>query len=435
MTQSVRELAFQTIQEIFNDYAYSNLRINEVLSTGDVSDIDKPLYTELVYGTVKRKMTLDFYLRHFVKTKIKSWVRQLLWMSLYQYIYLDKVPNHAIINEAVNIAKHRGGPHNGNVVNAILRTIFRSELPSLESIKNDKQRMAVEYSIPKWIIEHWITHYGVETTRKMASSFFDQTAGTVRVNTSKNKVEDVVSSLQSEGYEVEVDELIPYCLHLKGHPIIESSNFKNGNISIQDKSSMFVGYLMGVEENDVILDACSAPGGKACHIAELLAPSGHVDATDIHKHKIGLIKENIVKLQLNNIKAFDHDATKPYKDVYDKILVDAPCSGLGVLRHKPEIKYVQTQQDIQDLVELQLEILDNVKDNLKPGGTLVYSTCTIEQLENENVIYTFLKNNKDFEFELMTHPVTGEQVKTIQILPQDFNSDGFFITKIKRKES
>lgn len=152
---------------------------------------------------------------------------------------------------------------------------------------------------------------------------------------------------------------------------------------------MFVGYLMGVEENDVILDACSAPGGKACHIAELLAPSGHVDATDIHKHKIGLIKENIVKLQLNNIKAFDHDATKPYKDVYDKILVDAPCSGLGVLRHKPEIKYVQTQQDIQDLVELQLEILDNVKDNLKPGGTLVYSTCTIEQLENENVIYTF----------------------------------------------
>ena len=147
------------------------------------------------------------------------------------------------------------------------------------------------------------------------------------------------------------------------------------------------------------------------------------------------IRDSIVKLQLNNIKAFDHDATKPYKDVYDKILVDAPCSGLGVLRHKPEIKYVQTQQDIQDLVELQLEILDNVKDNLKPGGTLVYSTCTIEQLENENVIYTFLKNNKDFEFELMTHPVTGEQVKTIQILPQDFNSDGFFITKIKRKES
>ena len=179
-------------------------------------------------------------------------------MSLYQYIYLDKVPNHAIINEAVNIAKHRGAPHNGNVVNAILRTIFRSELPSLESIKNDKQRMAVEYSIQSGLLNIGLRTMVLKRHERW-HHHFDQTAGTVRVNTSKNKVEDVVSSLQSEGYEVEVDELIPYCLHLKGHPIIESSNFKNGNISIQDKSSMFVGYLMGVEENDVILDACSAP--------------------------------------------------------------------------------------------------------------------------------------------------------------------------------
>ena len=189
------------------------------MSTGDVSDIDKPLYTELVYGTVKRKMTLDFYLRPFVKTKIKSWVRQLLWMSLYQYIYLDKVPNHAIINEAVNIAKHRGGPHNGNVVNAILRTIFRSELPSLESIKNDKQRMAVEYSIQSGLLNIGLRTMVLKRHERW-HHHFDQTAGTVRVNTSKNKVEDVVSSLQSEGYEVEVDELIPYCLHLKGHQLL-----------------------------------------------------------------------------------------------------------------------------------------------------------------------------------------------------------------------
>lgn len=435
MTQTVRELAFQTIQDIFNDYAYSNLRINEVINENEISDIDKSLYTELVYGTVKRKITLDFYLKPFIKIKIKGWVRQLLWMSLYQYIYLDKVPNHAIINEAVNIAKHRGGPHNGNVVNGILRTIFRSELPQIDSIRNDKQRMSVEYSMPKWIIEHWITHYGVETTREIATAFFTKTASTVRVNTSQSSVDKVVNALVEEGYQVEIDNIIPYCLHLKGKPIIESHAFNKGLISIQDKSSMFVGYLMGVEDNDIVLDACSAPGGKACHVAELLSPSGHVDATDVHKHKIGLIKENIKKLRLNNIKAYNHDATTPYKDMYDKILVDAPCSGLGVLRHKPEIKYVQTPQDIQDLVELQLRILDNVKDNLKPGGTLIYSTCTIEQLENDNVIYTFLKNNKDFEFEPMIHPITGEKVKTLQILPQDFNSDGFFITKVKRKES
>ncbi|HCY0403070.1 TPA: 16S rRNA (cytosine(967)-C(5))-methyltransferase RsmB, partial [Staphylococcus aureus] len=150
---------------------------------------------------------------------------------------------------------------------------------------------------------------------------------------------------------------------------------------------------------------------------------------------IDLINFNIKKLRLTNIKAFQHDATKPYDKTYDKILVDAPCSGLGVMRHKPEIKYTQSKQHIESLVELQLEILENVKNNVKIGGEIIYSTCTIEQLENENVIYTFLKNNKNFEFEPFQHPITGELVKTLQIMPQDFNSDGFFITKIKRKDN
>ena len=435
MTQSVRDLAFHTIQDILNDNAYSNLKINEVINQYNIATVDKALFTELVYGTIKRKMTLDFYLKPFVKTRIKGWVRQLLWMSLYQYVFLDKIPNHAIINEAVNIAKRRGGQHNGNIVNAILRHIFKSDLPTLETIKNEKQRMTIEYSIPRWIIEHWITHYGIETTHKIAKSFLVQSASTVRVNTSRTDVETISKELIQEGYHVDIDQLIPYCLHLTGKPVIESRAFKDGLISIQDKSSMLVGYLMDVQKDDTILDACSAPGGKACHMAELLASTGHVDATDIHKHKIGLIKENIKKLKLKNVSTFDHDATQPYSELYDKILVDAPCSGLGVLRHKPEIKYVQSKDSINDLVEIQLSILDNVKHNLKPGGSLIYSTCTIEQMENENVIYTFLKENKDFEFELMTHPVTGEKVKTLQILPQDFNSDGFFITKIKRKES
>src|SRR5699024_11153507 len=210
---------------------------------------------------------------------------------------------------------------------------------------------------------------------------------------------------------------------------------KDGLVSIQDKSSMFVAELMGLEQGDEVLDACSAPGGKACHIAEVLNGTGYVDATDIYEHKIDLIDFNIKKLRLSNISSFEHDATEKYDKVYDKILVDAPCSGLGVLRHKPEIKYEQSQKSIQSLVEIQLEILNNVKNNLKPGGRLVYSTCTIEQLENENVIYTFLKENKDFEFDTFEHPTTGEKVKSMQLLPQDFNSDGFFITRIRRKEN
>ena len=435
MMNTVRGYAFDTIQQVLNDGAYSNLKINEVLSSNEISTVDRNLYTELVYGTIKRKYTLDYILKPFVKTKIKGWMRQLLWMSIYQYVYLDKVPDHAIINEAVDIAKHRGGYHNGNVVNGILRSIMRSELPQFDEIKDDKKRIAIEYSIPKWIVDHWVTHHGIETTEAIAQSFLEPVKTTVRVNISRGSVDSIVAELEKEGFNVEKDEILPFCLHITGQPIINSRAFKDGYVSVQDKSSMMVAHIMNLGRNDVVLDACSAPGGKACHMAEILSPEGHVDATDIHTHKIDLINFNIKKLKLDNISAFQHDATEPYTRTYDKILVDAPCSGLGVLRHKPEIKYTQSKESIQSLVELQLQILENIKRNIKPGGTIVYSTCTIEQMENENVIYTFLKQNEEFEFEPFQHPVTGKEVNTLQILPQDFDSDGFFITQIRRKES
>ncbi|MEJ7174351.1 16S rRNA (cytosine(967)-C(5))-methyltransferase RsmB [Staphylococcus caprae] len=435
MMNTVRGYAFDTIQQVLNDGAYSNLKINEVLSSNEILTVDRNLYTELVYGTIKRKYTLDYILKPFVKTKIKGWMRQLLWMSIYQYVYLDKVPDHAIINEAVDIAKHRGGFHNGNVVNGILRSIMRNELPQFDEIKDDKKRIAIEYSIPKWIVDYWVTHHGIETTEAMAQSFLEPVKTTVRVNISRGSVDSIVAELEKEGFNVEKDEILPFCLHITGQPIINSRAFKDGYVSIQDKSSMMVAHIMNLDRNDVVLDACSAPGGKACHMAEILSPEGHVDATDIHTHKIDLINFNIKKLKLDNISAFQHDATEPYTRTYDKILVDAPCSGLGVLRHKPEIKYTQSKESIQSLVELQLQILENIKRNIKPGGTIVYSTCTIEQMENENVIYTFLKQNEEFEFEPFQHPVTGKEVNTLQILPQDFDSDGFFITQIRRKES
>lgn len=432
---NVRLLAFETIQDIINDKAYSNIIINEVLSNNELNRADKSLFTELVYGTLKRKYTLDYLLKPFVQTKLKGWVRQLLWMSIYQYAYLDKIPEHAIIHEAVEIAKYKGGPHNGNVVNGILRNMMRSELPDFTEITDDKKRIAIEYSLPKWLVDHWVTHLGLEKTEEIAQSFLDKVSTTVRVNLTRITVDEAIRRLTDDDYIVELDKEIDTCLHISGKPIIESRLFKDGLVSIQDKSSMFVGEIMSLTEGDKVLDACSAPGGKACHIAEILNGTGHVDATDIHEHKIDLIDFNIKKLRLSNMSAFEHDATEKYDKVYDKILVDAPCSGLGVLRHKPEIKYEQSQHSIQSLVEIQLEILNNVKDSVKPGGTIIYSTCTIEQMENENVIYTFLKANKDFEFDAFEHPITGEKVKTMQVLPQDFNSDGFFITRIKRKET
>ncbi|WP_114603530.1 16S rRNA (cytosine(967)-C(5))-methyltransferase RsmB [Staphylococcus sp. EZ-P03] len=433
--QTVREAAFETLLSINQDKAYSNLKINEVLKESEMSRADKGLFTELVYGTLKHKFTLDYYLKPFVQTRIKGWMRTLLWMSIYQYKYLDKIPDHAIINEAVEIAKQRGGLHNSKVVNGILRNMMRSVLPDPSDIKDDQQRIAIEYSLPKWIVKHWVTHHGLETTEAIAKSLIERPGQTVRVNTNRTTVEDAIARLEKEEYEVQQDNDIVYCLHIYGRPVVESRAFKDGYVSIQDKSSMFVAEILAPSEGEMILDACSAPGGKACQTAELLQGTGQVDATDIHEHKIELIEHNIKKLRLKNVHAFQHDATQPYDKKYDKILVDAPCSGLGVLRHKPEIKYAQTKDTVDGLVELQLKIMNNIKDFVKPGGVIVYSTCTIEQMENENVIYTFLKQNKDFEFEPFSHPRTGEKVKTLQILPQDFNSDGFFITKIRRKEN
>ncbi|MGV3052211.1 16S rRNA (cytosine(967)-C(5))-methyltransferase RsmB [Staphylococcus chromogenes] len=431
---TVRALSLETIEAVFKEGAYSNLKINEVLTRESLSAADRGLLTALVYGTIQHKLTLDYYLKPFIKTKIKGWVRRLLWMSLYQFIYMDKIPTHAIINEAVTLAKKRGGQQTGNTVNAILRRVTIEDLPDLTAIKDEVKRLSIQYSMPQWIVKHWKTHYGIETTEAILKAMQHPVPQTVRVNKTQLSVDAAVEQLQSEGYTVEKDTHIDVCLHISHGTVMDATLFKEGKLSIQDKSSMFVAEILNPQHEEEILDCCSAPGGKACQTAELMKNTGHVDATDIHEHKITLIEENINKLKLKNISASVHDATTPYTKKYDKIIVDAPCSGLGVLRHKPEIKYTMTEAQVASLVEVQLKILENVVHALKEGGTLVYSTCTIEQMENENVIYTFLKAHPEFEFEPFINPVNGQTTRTLQLLPQDLNTDGFFITKIKRKE-
>ncbi|WP_285583839.1 16S rRNA (cytosine(967)-C(5))-methyltransferase RsmB [Staphylococcus pseudintermedius] len=430
---TVRELSLMTIEAVLKDGAYSNLKMNEMLQTYPLNPADRGLYTELVYGTIKRKLTLDYYLKPFVKTKIKGWVRRLLWMSLYQFLYLDKVLTHALINEAVNIAKKRGGAQTGNTVNAILRQMTSQPLPDITAIKKQPERLSIQYSIPTWIIKHWLTHFGADTTEAIAANLLLPGTQTVRVNRTQITVDEAIEQLRAEGFDVQSDIHIDVCLHVSGHGVMTSELFQKGLISIQDKSSMFVAEYMELQPGDAVLDSCSAPGGKACHMAEILNGQGTVLATDVHAHKIQLIDHNIRKLHLTGIRAMQHDATQPYDQQFDKVLLDAPCSGLGVLRHKPEIKYVITPQDVKGLVDLQLRIIDNVSKHLKAGGTMVYSTCTIEQLENDNVIYTFLKSHPDFEFDPIEDPRTHEPVKTLQLLPQDMHADGFFITRVRKK--
>ncbi|UBH13997.1 16S rRNA (cytosine(967)-C(5))-methyltransferase RsmB [Macrococcus armenti] len=432
MKHNVRSVALEILDAVLTEGAYSNLLINEAIKKGYVEPVDRALLTELVYGTLQRKLTLEFYAAPYIKTNIKGWMRRLVLMSIYQHVYLDKVPDHAIINEAVEITKRRGSIGGANTVNAILRNFQRNPLRDLNEIKDDLKRLSVTTSTPLWLIKHWNTHFGFDTTRDMAEEFLNYPDTTVRVNTTKITPEDAITRLIEAGYTVEQSEIIPECLTIDGPPIVQHELFKHGFLSVQDASSMLVANVLDPQPGETILDTCSAPGGKACHIAEKMNRTGHIDSHDVHPHKIDLIQYNITRLSLRNIHPSVHDATIPFDKQYDRVLVDAPCSGFGVMKRKPEIKYEKSQKDIDTLWPLQLEILKNAANAVKPGGVLVYSTCTIEQMENENVVYSFIKQNDEFEIEPIHLPVIGEK-KLLQVLPQDFNSDGFFIAKLRRK--
>lgn len=428
--KNVRFAALNILDQVLAEGGYSNLLINEAIKEELVEEKDRALLTELVYGTLQHKLTLEYYIEPFIKANLKGWMKRLLLMSVYQAVYLTKVPDHAIVNEAVEITKKRGSYTGAKTINAILRNFQRQPLRQIEDIKDELKRLSIATSTPLWLVKHWNTHFGIATTTAICENMLTRPETTVRVNTTRLSIDDAVSRLQAEGYIVRPSDVVPECLFIDGPPIVQTRLFKDGFISIQDASSMLVAHIMNPAEGDEILDTCSAPGGKTCHMAEKLNATGHIDAFDIHEHKLDLIRFNLRKLKLDNVSVGLHDARAPYDRQYDKVLVDAPCSGLGVAKRKPEIKYEKTQKDIDQLWPLQLDILKNAAAAVKPGGLMIYSTCTIEQMENENVVYSFIKENKDFEIEPIELNGTHQ---TLQILPHDFNADGFFIAKLRRK--
>ncbi|ULG75085.1 16S rRNA (cytosine(967)-C(5))-methyltransferase RsmB [Macrococcus brunensis] len=432
MDKNVRYVALEILDDVLTEDGYSNLLINAAIKEDKVEEKDRALLTELVYGTLQHKLTLEYYIEPFIKANLKGWMKRLLMMSVYQAVYLTKIPDHAIINEAVEITKRRGSYSGAKTINAILRNFQRSELRSLDEIKDDLKRLSIETSTPLWLVKHWKTHFGLEVTRKICQNLLERPDTSVRVNTTRMTVEDAIKRLKEEGYTVRQSDVVPECLFIEGPPIVQTRLFKDGLVSVQDASSMLVAHIMNPEPGDTILDTCSAPGGKTCHMAEKLNQTGHIDAHDIHEHKLELIDFNLRKLRLTNVDISLHDARAPFDRQYDKVLVDAPCSGLGVAKRKPEIKYDKTTKDIDNLWPLQLDILRNAAEAVKPGGLMIYSTCTIEQMENENVVYSFIKENNNFEIEPIE--LAGETHKTLQILPHDFNADGFFIAKLRRKD-
>ncbi|TSI11457.1 16S rRNA (cytosine(967)-C(5))-methyltransferase RsmB [Lysinibacillus sp. BW-2-10] len=438
---NVRDAALTILLAVDKNQAYSNLLLNQTINKYKIEAKDRALLTEITYGTLQHKYTLDFYLEPFIRGKIDLWVRWLLRLSVYQIVYLNRVPDHAAVNEAVEIAKRRGHKGIASTVNGILRSILRQGIPSIDEITDPIKRLAIKTSHPEWLVQRFIEAYGVEKTTEMLHENNMPPIQTVRVNTTKATVEEVLALLEKEQIEAKQSNVMPECIHLINGQASRTQAFKDGYITIQDESSMMPANVLNPQKGWRILDMCAAPGGKTTHIAEKMGNEGSILATDIHPHKLDLIDENSARLGLNIIETAPVDGRKAAQvlpaESFDAILVDAPCSGLGVMRRKPDIKYTKREEDFESLHKIQLELLDNAVQVLKPGGRLVYSTCTIDREENEGTVKAFLASHPEMELadieNLPTALLNKGQGGMLQVFPQDFDSDGFFVAAFRKK--
>ena len=430
--ETARSLALAVLEDVLVNQAYSNIALNKHLKGSQFSAADKGLVTEIVYGTVARKLTLEWYLSHFIqdRDKLDNWLYILLLLSAYQLRYLDKIPSHAVVNEAVELAKARK-KGSEKLVNAVLRRILREGWPDIDSIKRKNKRDSITYSLPVWIVSKLKEEYGEERAQAIFKSLLVRNKASIRV-TDLSRKEEIKAVLEATDSPLAATGLVKEHGHFAGHDL-----FAEGVITIQDESSQLVAPTLEPQGDEQVLDACAAPGGKTAHIASYLT-SGKVTALDLYDHKLDLIQENAERLGVaERVQTQKLDARKVHeffgRDSFDKILVDAPCSGIGLLRRKPDIKYNKETADFTSLQEIQLEILGSVCQTLRKGGIITYSTCTIVSEENFQVVEAFLESHPEFEQVKLEHECKDIlKDGCILITPELYGSDGFFISQFRK---
>ncbi|BAP85571.1 16S rRNA methyltransferase [Paucilactobacillus hokkaidonensis JCM 18461] len=439
---SARYLAVEALEKVFVSGAYSNLQLNRMIEQHKLSNQDSRLLTNIVYGVIQHRLTLEYWLAPFVANKkMDPWVQTLLLSAIYQRQYLDKIPDWAILNESIEIAKVRGHVGIRKFVTAILHQILRTKLGDFSEIKDPQKRLSIEYSIPLWLVETLIEQYGQISAETIIHSLNHPANQSVRVNSKLTTVDEMLVELGDAGLTVHKSEVTPNALTVEKGMIADLSQFQTGKITLQDESAMLAVESMDLQPAFKVLDACAAPGGKTVQIASYLRQGeGTVTALDIHTHKMKLIQQNARRMQVDQLVDPELlDARKVDEkfadDSFDAILVDAPCSGLGLMRRKPEIRYEKKLADSLSLQKIQLSILDSVAQKVKKGGIITYSTCTILKQENDDVVTKFLANHPDFS--LLTTKTKNNlkqerTTKTLTILPSDYNSDGFFVSNLKR---
>jgi len=438
-----RKVAFEVLLNIKFNEAYSNHALSTAFAEHELSIQDKAFVTEIVYGTLTHYRKLVFWVEPYFQGRVKEWVQVLLAMTMYQTACLSGIPSYAANNDAVEIAKQRGGNFNAKVVNSILRKATVDDLRWYDDIEDEIEKWAMHYSHPNWLVRLWDAQFGWEKTEEIMEANNEKAQMVLRTNLALTNKDALIKKLSQEGVTCTEGELCPTAIRVtKGNPLLTTA-FKDGLFYIQDEASMLPAMALAPTKGAQVLDVCAAPGGKTFHLAEMVGELGVVYAHDIYDHKIARIKENAKRLRINNVEASlccALELEKLYKPAsFDYILVDAPCSGLGILRRHPEAKLSKKPEDLDEITPIQQHILGSASKLLKPGGRLVYSTCTLNRKENQRQVESFLKANEDFEldheFEARMPAILKENFEhgMLQLFPQDFKTDGFFVASLTQK--
>jgi len=434
-----RGIAVKILNRIERTDSYLDKLLDVELRSDELNDLDKRFLTELTHGVVRWKTRLDFIIEQFCKNKFAMQdpnIRNAMRVALYQILFLSKIPHAAAVNEAVEFVKKIRGQKAANLVNAVLRNIIRNlnKLPTPDHETDPVQYLSIMYSHPSWMVKRWVDRYGLYETEQLLSANNERPTIVVRANTLKTTADELVKLFEERNIRNTRSKYLENFIkvgHLSG--IYNLDLFEKGYFSVQDESSGLVVKLLDPKPGETVIDLCSAPGGKTTFIGELMKNQGKIIAVDKYEHRLNLVKQSCERLGVENVEFIPKDALEVDVEPADKVLVDAPCSGLGVIQKKPDIKWQRELSDIRNLAKTQIELLEKASKLVKNGGGIVYSTCTIEPEENIEVVKEFLSRHPEFKIDdarnyLPSDIVNGEGC--METYPHKHDMDGGFAVRL-----
>lgn len=445
-----RELALSIIYDVNEKGAYANLSLDKALRVSQLAANDKKLVTEIVNGTIRMSKHLDWVLHLFMQKpmdKQNPWLRNVLRMSAYQLLFMQRIPDYAAVNSAVELSRKKTSRALSGVCNGVLRSIIRNREQLDYPRNNPAEYLSVYYSEPEWLTQMCLAQFGAALTEKMFIYLNQRPALSLRNNELRNHPEALLQALAAEHAEACLSPLIPVAVIIKSmdKSIEELAAFQQGRFYVQNEASMLAASILDPQAGERILDLCCGVGGKTSHFAEKMKNQGRVEAVDLYGHKINLLRQNCQRLGINIVDAKERDVlSMDDKPEFDRVFLDAPCSGLGVLNRRADSRWRKNPEEIQTITKLQTALLQKASTMVKPGGVLVYATCTMNELENEAIVDGFLQVNNAYEAEdiaalIPFFPLDESDLKDagrgfLTLLPGKYNTDGMFYARLRRSK-